>query len=303
MLIVKVHELAEPEEIERRYDAINRFEAELAERGTTIIKCMLHISPRPRRSGCWPGSTTRPSSGSSSPATSTSGRCGRRTRTAYEVALERCSTDVAPWYVVPSDRKWYRNWAIGSLLLEALRGMDLSWPEPDYDVAEQRARLEPERPPVSGLQTPGCARSAPPATSRRCARAGRCPGLVEADDLGTYVCKFRGAGQGLNVLVAEVIVAGLARALGLDTPRLVEIDLDEAIARYEADEEVQDLLTASLGQQPRRRLPARLLRLRHHGRGRRRVRRAGCSGSTRTSPTSTAPGATPTCWSGTAGPG
>jgi hypothetical protein len=76
---------------------------------------------------------------------------------------------------------------------------------------------------------------------------GSLPGIVEADDLGTYVCKFRGAGQGLNVLVAEVIVAGIARHLGLDTPRLVEIDLDGAIARYEADEEVQDLLTASLG--------------------------------------------------------
>ena len=76
---------------------------------------------------------------------------------------------------------------------------------------------------------------------------GSLPGIVEADDLGTYVCKFRGAGQGVNVLVAEVVVAALARALGLDTPRLVVVRLEEAIARYEADEEVQDLLTASLG--------------------------------------------------------
>ncbi len=76
---------------------------------------------------------------------------------------------------------------------------------------------------------------------------GSLPGIVEADDLGTYVCKFRGAGQGLNVLVAEVIVAGLARHLRLDTPRLVAMQLEAAIARYEADEEVQDLLTASVG--------------------------------------------------------
>ncbi|MGI9157769.1 MAG: HipA family kinase [Marmoricola sp.] len=76
---------------------------------------------------------------------------------------------------------------------------------------------------------------------------GSLPGIVEADDLGTYVCKFRGAGQGLNVLVAEVIVAGLARRLGLNTPRLVQLQLEAAIARYEADQEVQDLLTASLG--------------------------------------------------------
>lgn len=76
---------------------------------------------------------------------------------------------------------------------------------------------------------------------------GSLPGIVEADDLGTYVCKFRGAGQGLGVLVAEVIVSGLAELIGLRTPRLVGVDLTEPIARYEADEEVQDLLNASLG--------------------------------------------------------
>jgi hypothetical protein len=76
---------------------------------------------------------------------------------------------------------------------------------------------------------------------------GSLPGIVEADDLGTYVCKFRGAGQGLPVLVAEVVVSELALRLGLRTPRLVELVLEPAIARYEADEEVQDLLTASVG--------------------------------------------------------
>src|SRR5690606_15074927 len=76
---------------------------------------------------------------------------------------------------------------------------------------------------------------------------GSLPGIVEGEDLGTYVCKFRGAGQGAKVLVAEVIVSGLAHRLGLRTPRLVVLDLDPAIARYEADEEVQDLLNASPG--------------------------------------------------------
>ena len=64
------------------------------------------------------------------------------------------------------------------------------------------------------------------------------------------------------MLVAEVVVGGLARRLGLRTPRLVALDLDPEIARYEADEEVQDLLNASAGPQPRRRLPARRVRLR-----------------------------------------
>ena len=76
---------------------------------------------------------------------------------------------------------------------------------------------------------------------------GSLPGIVEADDLGTYVCKFRGAGQGVRVLVAEVVVGELARRIGLSTPRLVGLDLDPEIARYEADEEVQDLLGASAG--------------------------------------------------------
>jgi hypothetical protein len=76
---------------------------------------------------------------------------------------------------------------------------------------------------------------------------GSLPGLVEADDLGTYVCKFRGAGQGVRVLVAEVVVAGIAERIGLRTPRLVALELDPEIARYEADEEVQDLLNASAG--------------------------------------------------------
>jgi hypothetical protein len=76
---------------------------------------------------------------------------------------------------------------------------------------------------------------------------GSLPGIVEADDLGTYVVKFRGAGQGPKVLVAEVVVGELARRLGLRVPTLVAVQLDAPIARYEADEEVQDLLTASVG--------------------------------------------------------
>ena len=76
---------------------------------------------------------------------------------------------------------------------------------------------------------------------------GSLPGLVEADDLGTYVVKFSGAGQGRKVLVAEVIVGELARRLAIPTPRLVVVDMPSAIARYEADEEVQDLLSASPG--------------------------------------------------------
>jgi len=76
---------------------------------------------------------------------------------------------------------------------------------------------------------------------------GSLPGLMEADDLGTYVVKFRGAGQGPKALVAEVVCHRLATALGLPVPDLVLVDLDPALAPGEPDEEVQDLLRASAG--------------------------------------------------------
>jgi hypothetical protein len=76
---------------------------------------------------------------------------------------------------------------------------------------------------------------------------GSLPGLVEADDDGIYVLKFRGAGQGVKVLVAEILVTEIARLLAIPVPRLALVTLDAQIAKYEADEEVQDLLNASIG--------------------------------------------------------
>ncbi len=76
---------------------------------------------------------------------------------------------------------------------------------------------------------------------------GSLPGVVEADDLGTYVVKFRGAGQGRKALVAEVVVGETARRLGLPVPELVVVVLDASLASAEPDEEVQDLLRASHG--------------------------------------------------------
>lgn len=76
---------------------------------------------------------------------------------------------------------------------------------------------------------------------------GSLPGLMEADDLGTYVVKFHGAGQGRKVLVAEVITGELARALGMPVPELVTVELDPALAGGEPDPEIQELLRASDG--------------------------------------------------------
>jgi hypothetical protein len=76
---------------------------------------------------------------------------------------------------------------------------------------------------------------------------GSLPGVVEADDFGTYVAKFRGAGQGVKALAAEVIAGELGRRIGLRVPRLVRLVIDPVIGRAEPDEEVQDLLKASGG--------------------------------------------------------
>lgn len=76
---------------------------------------------------------------------------------------------------------------------------------------------------------------------------GSLPAIIEADDLGLYVLKFHGAGQGPLALAAELIAGEIGRALSLPVPELVLVDLDEAFGRNEADEEVRDLLRASTG--------------------------------------------------------
>ena len=87
---------------------------------------------------------------------------------------------------------------------------------------------------------------------------GSLPGLVEADDDGLYVLKFRGAGQGIKALVAEIVCGELARGLGLAVPEIVLMDVDPALGAAEPDPEIQDLITGSAGVERRARLPARL---------------------------------------------
>jgi PPK2 family polyphosphate:nucleotide phosphotransferase len=142
VLIGRVRSLAPPEEIERRYDAINDFERRLVDDGTTIVKCMLHISAEEQRERLLARLEDPTKVWKFKPEDVDDRALWDDYRAAYEVALERCDTPWAPWYVVPSNRKWYRTLAVASLLRDALRAMGLSWPEPDFDVAEQRRRLE-----------------------------------------------------------------------------------------------------------------------------------------------------------------
>ena len=147
VLVVRVHQLTDVAEIERRYDAINAFEKNLVDSGTVIVKCMLHISRDTQKERLLARLDDPTKQWKFKPEDVDERGYWDSYQEAYQIALDRCSTEAAPWYVVPSDRKWYRNWAIGQLLREHLRAMDLDWPEPDYDIAEQRARLEDETAP------------------------------------------------------------------------------------------------------------------------------------------------------------
>jgi PPK2 family polyphosphate:nucleotide phosphotransferase len=146
VLVVRVHELAEPATIESRYDQINEFEAELAAEGVVIVKCMLHVSAEEQKARLLARLDSPEKYWKFNPSDVDERAYWRDYRTAYEIALERTNTEVGPWYVVPADRKWYRNLVIGRLLLDSLRGMDLRWPPADFDVAQQRHRLVDEAP-------------------------------------------------------------------------------------------------------------------------------------------------------------
>lgn len=139
VLVARVHELVPPEELERRYDAIDAFERRLVDDGVTIVKCFLHIDLDDQRE--------RLAARLDDPAKHWKydpGDLDERARwddyqRAYEVAIERCSS--VPWTIVPSGHKWYRNWAVGRVLAEAMEAMGLDWPEPGFDLDAERARL------------------------------------------------------------------------------------------------------------------------------------------------------------------
>jgi PPK2 family polyphosphate:nucleotide phosphotransferase len=146
VLVGKVHALAPADEIERRYGAINDFEQRLVEAGTTVVKCLLHISAEEQRDRLLARLDDPTKHWKFNPGDVDERALWSRYRAAYETVLARCSTDAAPWFVVPADRKWYRNWAVANVLLETLRGLDPKWPAADFDVDEQRRRLEHEDP-------------------------------------------------------------------------------------------------------------------------------------------------------------
>lgn len=142
VLIGRVRQLADPKEIERRYGAINDFEKAFTDSGGILIKCFLHITKDDQKERLAARLDDPTKHWKYNPGDLDERMLWDDYQHAYAVALARCSTDHAPWHLVPSGRKWYRNWAVAALLLEKLRALDLEWPVADYDIEAEKARLE-----------------------------------------------------------------------------------------------------------------------------------------------------------------
>ena len=146
VLIARVRGFADPTEVERRYGAINAFEARLVDEGVSVVKCMLHISAEEQKARLAERLANPEKHWKYNPGDLDERALWPAYREAYEVALERTNTDVAPWHVVPADKKWFRNLAVGQLVLDTLRGLHLQWPSADFDVAAEQRRLAEEDP-------------------------------------------------------------------------------------------------------------------------------------------------------------
>ena len=143
VLVVRVHRLATPEVVEKRYSEIARFEAGLADQGYALVKCFLNISYDEQRERLLARLEDPDKHWKFNEGDLAERQRWADYQEAYRIALERCSTPQAPWYAVPADRKWYRNWAIGRLLLETVRELDPRFPRPDLDVKTLTKALAP----------------------------------------------------------------------------------------------------------------------------------------------------------------
>jgi PPK2 family polyphosphate:nucleotide phosphotransferase len=142
VVTVRVLKLADRRTWTRRFGAIRDFEDSLSETGTTVVKCFLHISREEQRQRLLARLDDPTKHWKYNPDDLKNRALWDDYMLAYADAIEKTSTDTAPWFVVPADRKWYRNWAITMLLLEAFEALGLDWPPADFDVEEKRRLLQ-----------------------------------------------------------------------------------------------------------------------------------------------------------------
>jgi PPK2 family polyphosphate:nucleotide phosphotransferase len=142
VLIARVRELAPPKVIDQRYALINRFEAAIVNHGTALVKLFLHISADEQRARLLArlGDLDKHWKFSGSDVSERS--YWDEYQAAYALAIGRCSTPAAPWYIIPANRKWYRNWAVSQILIETMEGMNLSYPNPHLNVRALKKRIK-----------------------------------------------------------------------------------------------------------------------------------------------------------------
>ncbi len=142
VLVVRVHDLVPRAQWSRRYGQIATFERGLVESGTTVVKVMLHISKDEQRARLAERLARPDKHWKYNPGDIDEREHWDEYMEAYQSVLERTSTESAPWYVVPADRKWYARLAVMQLLKEHLEAMDPRWPAADFDVEVEQERLE-----------------------------------------------------------------------------------------------------------------------------------------------------------------
>ena len=142
VLIVRVHDLAPVNVIERRYDLINRFEKQVTSQRTMIVKICLHISYDEQRKRMIERLKDPEKQWKFSEHDIDERAYWDDYQSAYSIAITRCSTKYAPWYVVPANDKDYRNWAVARILIETLEEMNPQYPHPKLDVPRLLKRLQ-----------------------------------------------------------------------------------------------------------------------------------------------------------------
>ncbi len=142
VLIVRVHDLAPLSVIERRYELINRFEKQVTSQRTKIVKICLHISYDEQRNRLIDRLKDPDKHWKFSEADIDERAYWDDYESAYSIAISRCTTNYAPWYVVPANDKNYRNWAVARILIETLEEMNPQYPHPRLDIPRLLKRLE-----------------------------------------------------------------------------------------------------------------------------------------------------------------
>lgn len=141
VLVARVHNLVPPEVWGARYDEINAFEKELVDGGMTLIKVGMFVSRDEQKKRLLQRLKRPDKYWKYNPKDVDERLLWPKYQEAYQAVLDRTSTSYAPWYVVPCDKKWYSRLAVTELLIEALRGLNLSWPPPAFDIKAERRRL------------------------------------------------------------------------------------------------------------------------------------------------------------------